>query len=81
MTDIIIVSPLEKLNQLRQCLDANGVPRPHIIWLSGAQLAELLPRIGKIPFHKDGPIIHSQHYKYNLEYNRYYAAQPWRPTW
>lgn len=75
------VSPAEYLNQLRQLLDANRIPRPHIIWLNGEQLAALMPRIGKVPFPKDGPIVHTQHYRYNLEFNRFYAAQPWKPSW
>lgn len=77
----VLISPAEKLNQLRQLLDANHVPRPHIMWLNGEQLAGLMRSIGKIPFHKDPPIIYSQHYRYNLEFNRYYAAQPWKPSW
>lgn len=77
----IAVSPAEKLFQLRQCLDANGVPRPHILWLSGQALAVLMSTIGKTPHPKDGSLKPAQHYKYNLEFNRFYEAQPWRPTW
>lgn len=76
-----IVSPAEKLNQLRQLLDANGVTRPHTMWMNGEQLRALMGRIGKFPHHRDGPLKPTQHYKYNLEFNRFYEAEPWKPTW
>lgn len=75
------VSPGDLLHQMRQLLDANGVRRPHVMWLTGEYLVPLLKRIGKIAHYKDGPIKPQQLYKYNLDYNRFYEAEPWKPTW
>lgn len=68
-----------QLNQLRALLDENGVPKPHIIWISGRALAPLLEKIGKPPFWKDGAIHPDQLYRYNLCTGRFRKAEPFNP--
>lgn len=64
------------LRQIKLLLEANEVPRPFLIWITGAQLIALLAKIGKPPFYKDGPILHEKLYCYNLDTYRYRTAEP-----
>lgn len=81
MTEALAVTPGQRLFQLRSMLDANKVPRPHIMWFRGHELEPFLKTIGKLPYHRDGPIIADQIYKYNVDFHRFYPATPWVPKW
>lgn len=66
----------ERFNQMRSMLEANEVPRPHILWLYGAALIAFLDSIGKQPFFRDGPILHDKLYRYNLDFGRFRQVEP-----
>ncbi len=66
----------QRANQVRALLEANGVPRPHILWLSGEALGPFMESIGKVPFFKDGPIEHGKLYRYNLDFGRFREVEP-----
>lgn len=66
----------EYLRQFKDLLGENQVPKPFIIWLHGNALISLFARIGKEPFHRDGAIVHSQLYRFNLDTGRYLKANP-----
>ena len=67
------------LNQFRELLNANNVPKPHILWLNGLGLLRVLKLLGREPWERDGPILHSEQYRYNLDTNRFRVALPPRP--
>lgn len=81
LATIYNVPPEQRLLQLRNMLDANGVPRPHILWFRGHELPAFLKMVGKEVYFRDGPIIPTELYKYNLDFNRFYVTTPWVPNW
>lgn len=66
----------ERLAQARSLLDANDVPRPHILWIDGKGLLAFLTYIGREPYPKDGPIFHDQLYRYNIDTGRFRKVDP-----
>ena len=66
----------QRFNQIRAMLEANDVPRPHILWMNGEALVPFLDSIGKQPFFKDGPIVHGKLYRYNLDFGRFREVEP-----
>lgn len=69
----------EFTNQFRQLLDANGVLKPHIIWLPGHALRALFDALGKKPFYKDGVLEAEKVYRFNLCTGRFREAEPFNP--
>lgn len=66
----------ERMGQLRALLEANGVPKPYIIFLQGKALRPFMESIGKEPFFKDGKIFADEIYRYNMDTGRYRKVEP-----
>ena len=66
----------EQLGQMRALLEANGVPKPYVIFMQGKALRPFIESIGKEIFHKDGRIIADELYRYNIDTGRYRRVEP-----
>lgn len=66
----------ERMGQFRALMEANGVPKPYIIFIQGKALKSFMESIGKDAFHKDGKIYHEDLYRLNIDTGRYRKVEP-----